>query len=444
MKFDNWARRAVPAGVALTVLATAVPAAAAEAPTELISIASSGAQGAGHGIKYTLPQVSGDGRFVAFRSAATDIVPGDGNGTTDIFLRDRSFKETTLVSVASNGRQANGWSDGATLNADGRYVAFRSAADNLTPGGDTNDVPDIFVRDRVSERTTMVSRPAAGGQANDQSIDPSISADGRFIAFTSLADNLVPGDANLSDVFVRDMQTGTVTLASVSNTGEQANGNAGEPKISADGRYVTFRSRATNLVAGDTNGRLDVFVRDLQAGTTTRVNVATGGAQSKAEATVSSAVMAGRYVTFWSDADDLVPEDTNKAGDVFVRDLQDGTTSRVSVSSTGGQSESESWSPVISGDGRYVAFVSAARNLGGHDWGRPMSRLYVHDRLTGATRQGNLTNSGAPANGADRSPAISADGSTVVYESGSTNLVDGYVANSWNAFSTRISAITGS
>ena len=226
---------------------------------------------------------------------------------------------TSRVSVSSAGVQGNG-SNGTTLvtsiSADGRFVTFNSTASNLV-AGDSNAVGDVFVHDRQSGATTRVSVDSAGNQANGVSTRPAISADGRFLAFESAASNLVDGDTNgVADVFVHDLQTGTTTRVSLTNTGEQANGQsfgstAGpDLALSADGRFIAFQSRATNLVAGDTNNQLDVFVRDRTALTTTRVSVSSGGAQSGPPIPVidaSPAISAdGRFVAFTSGASNLV------------------------------------------------------------------------------------------------------------------------------------------
>jgi Tol biopolymer transport system component len=202
------------------------------------------------------PALSADGRFVAFDSEADNLVSGDTNGTTDIFVRDRKTGTTTRVSLGPHGAQANGGSGDSSLSADGRYVAFDSGASNLVPG-DTNEVHDVFVRDRKTGKTARVSVGPRGAQANNVSFDPSISADGRFVVFYSNASNLVPGDTNDTwDVFVHDRKTGRTTRASLFGQSTITF----RPAISADGRYVAFSSEAGNLVPGDTNGVRDVFV----------------------------------------------------------------------------------------------------------------------------------------------------------------------------------------
>src|SRR6476661_2534745 len=183
----------------------------------------------------------------------------------------------TRVSVDSAGNQANGFSNAYSISANGRFVAFQSQASNLVPG-DTNNKNDIFVRDLLTNTTTRVSVDSAGNPGNSPSNYSAISADGRFVAFQSYASNLVPGDTNnKNDIFVRDLSTNTTTRVSVNSAGIQGDENSFNPSISADGRFVAFSSAASNLVPGDTNNKQDIFVRDLSTNTITRVSVDSAG-----------------------------------------------------------------------------------------------------------------------------------------------------------------------
>jgi Tol biopolymer transport system component len=288
---------------------------------------------------------------------------------------------TRRVSVGAAG-QANGGSLSPAISADGRFVAFNSYASNLVPG-DTNGTTDIFVRDLLARVTRRVSVGPAGQGNSDSSGVPAISADGRFVTFTSSASNLVPGDTNGAiDVFVRDLQAGVTKRVSV-GTGGQANDYSFFATISADGRFVAFESFAANLVPGDTNGTSDIFVRDLQAGVTRRVSVGAAG-QGNSDSSGAPAISAdGRYVAFFSHASNLVPGDTNGAYDIFVRDLLAGVTRRVSVGASG-QGNRDSLAPAITADGRSVAFVSASFNLVTHDTNRAWD-VFVRDPLLDAT-----------------------------------------------------------
>jgi Tol biopolymer transport system component len=288
--------------------------------TERVSVGAGGAQADGASVS---PSLSADGRLVAFESHATNLVPGDTNNAHDVFVRDREAGPIERVPLAADGGRANGESYSPSLSADGRFVAFESYATDLVPG-DTNGQRDIFVRDRQAGTTERVSLTADGAQAGGNSTSLSLSADGRFVAFVS-GDNLVPGDTNgVTDVFVRDRQAGATERVSVGAGGAQADEASSLPSLSADGRLVAFVSDAANLVPGDTNGQRDIFVRDRQAGATERVSLTTddtqaGGAVGSSSRSLSPSLSAdGRFVTFDSVATNLVPGDTNNAPDVFV------------------------------------------------------------------------------------------------------------------------------
>ncbi len=328
--------------------------------TERVSVRSDGTEG---NAPSTQPWISADGRFVAFVSNATNLVPGDTNGFVDVFVHDRLQRTTERVSVSSTGGQADDMSWPASISADGRFVSFWSDARNLV-SGDTNSFPDTFVHDRQSGATERVSVGSGGAQGNGGSEGSSLSADGRFVAFDSGADTLVPGDTNGDgDIFVRDRGNGTTELVSVNSAGIQGNGGSGYPSLSADGRFVAFISSATNLDPLDTNADIDVFVRDLEAGVTQLASVSSAGVAGNGVSDQPSISSDGRHVQFESSATNLVPGDTNAAYDVFVRDLTDRTTKRVSVTSNGREANGFSYGTAISGNGRYASFWSGATNL---------------------------------------------------------------------------------
>ncbi|MCC6763886.1 MAG: PKD domain-containing protein [Deltaproteobacteria bacterium] len=290
------------------------------------------------------PALSADGRYVAFYSNQTNLVAGDTNDTGDVFVRDRVNGTTERVNIAAGGGQSGaGASSGSDprlgISADGRYVAFESGATDLVIGTPAFGFERVYVRDRVAQTTELVSVPTGGAPASAATAaSPSISADGRFVAFVSPSSSLVAGDTNgFGDVFVRDRVQGTTMRADISGAGEQATCSRFEsvatcnrdPMISADGRFVVFRSRADNLVLADTNNREDVFVRDLVAGSTDLASVATNGDQGDGSSgeghfindeTRMALSADGRFVAFVSDATNLVPADTNGLEDVFVRD----------------------------------------------------------------------------------------------------------------------------
>ena len=324
--------------------------------------------------------MSDDGRHVAFRSFASNLVPVDTNGTWDVFLRDTVAGTTQRVSMATGGTQANQESDLASVSRNGRYVAFYSNATNLVPG-DTG-WQDVFVRDTVTGTTRRVSVTAAGAQANGPSYGGAVSDDGQRVAFDSYASNLAPGDSNAKiDVFVRDTAAGTTTRVSEATGGTQGNSDSYQPDMSGDGRYVVFYSQASNLVAGDTNSALDVFVRDTTTGVTSRASVASDGSQANGRSDYPAISGGGRYVAFTSQASNLVAGDTNAKTDAFVRDVVAGVTARVSVATDGTQADDDSYEPSVSTDGAHVAFASSATNLVVGDT-NATEDVFVHD--TGA------------------------------------------------------------
>ncbi len=374
--------------------------------------------------------VSADGRFAAFVSDASSLVANDTNGVRDVFVRDRETGETTRVSIASDGSQANDVSFTGSISANGRHVAFQSQASNLVDN-DTNGTTDIFVHDRQTGETTRVSVATDGTESDGLSQVPDISAAGRFVAFTSMGSNLIAGDTNQrEDIFVHDRWTGETTRVSVKSDGSEATGNAtplsSHAALSADGRIVAFHSWAADLVANDTNGGSDVFVHDRQTGATTRVNLDSGGAQAIGVSFNPAISAAGRFITFRSGAHNLVPDDTNATTDVFVHDQATGETTRVSLDSTGQQGDRSSGSSDISADGRIVAFHSSATNMVDGDT-NDETDIFVHDRQTGMTVRVNLNAADAqsPLGRAALFPAISADARFVAFESTAANLVSG-------------------
>jgi Tol biopolymer transport system component len=365
------------------------------------------------------PVVSADGRYVAFTSNASNLVANDSNGTLqDVFVRDLVTGTTTLVSTTGTA-SGNSSSFNPVVSADGRYVAFDSNASNLV-ANDSNGSRDVFVRDLVTSTTTLVSTTGTTS-GNNQSFNPVVSADGRYVAFSSNASNLVANDSNgtIPDVFVHDLVTGTTTL--VSTTGNSS-GNSGSfnPVVSADGRYVAFSSNASNLVANDSNTTEDVFVRDLVTGTTTLVST-TGTASGNRSSNNPVVSADGRYVAFISQASNLVANDSNGSRDVFVRDLVTGTTTLVSTTGTSSGNR-DSFSPVISADGRYVAFISQASNLVANDSNGTLQDVFVRDLVTGTTTLVSTTGT-ASGNNQSFNPVVSADGRYVAFTSYASNLV---------------------
>ncbi|MFY1687710.1 TolB family protein [Plantactinospora sp. WMMB782] len=427
---------AVVLGTAVATVGAGSPASAQNGKLTTVSVSYTG----GQANDFTdAPAFSGNGRYVAFWGAASNLVPGDTNGEPDVFVRDRRTDTTTRVSLTNSGGQPNGASSRPAISQDGRYVGFLSAASNLVPG-DTNGVEDVFVRDRSAGTTTRVSVASTAAQANGASRNVAISANGRYVAFDSDAANLVPGDTNDNqDVFLHDLRSGRTTRVSVSTTGVQSTGGSLAARISADGRVVAFWSTGSDLVPDDTNNGADVFVRDLRTGVTSRVSLTDGGTQPGGEIVGSfspSLSADGRYVAFVSRGRDLVPGDTNFVEDVFVRDRVAGTTQRISVSSQGNQSDGSSYQPVLSADGRYVAFGSGGSNLVPGDSNGDQD-VFVRDRFAGSTTLVSVSSTGVQANNSCVEVAMSPDGRFVGFGSYAWSLVPNDVNESTDVFVSR-------
>ncbi|HEY4408395.1 MAG TPA: hypothetical protein VGO87_00820, partial [Acidimicrobiia bacterium] len=336
------------------------------------------------------PTISADGRYVAFWSNATNFDPSAADGTANAYVHDRQTGQTILVSKGFSGATPNGESRRPVVSRDGRSVVFESAASNLIApqtcgllglgckGGDNNKADDVFVYDMNAQTVTMVSTAADGTQGNGASDRPSLNGDGTKIVFSSKATNLVsPATNGQQQVFLKDLTTGATTLVSSDANGVQGDKNSDSPSMSADGRWVSFDSKATSFNPADAGGDTDIYVKDLSNGALDQASVQTGGGQAtgtNGSSTVGgdSTISAdGRFVAFWSDASTLVPGDTNGSNcqnasvgcaDVFVRDRVAGTTTRV-TSTNGVQGDGSSFSPALSMDGRFVALDSKANAL---------------------------------------------------------------------------------
>jgi Tol biopolymer transport system component len=363
-------------------------------------------------------------------------VDNDLNRNSDVFVRDQKTGAMILVSVSSYGSQGNGYSGGLiSVSEDARLVAFKSLATNLVQG-DTNGRWDVFVRDRVEERTTRVSVSSSGEQGNRDSESPSISADGRFVAFCSDSSNLVGGDnsTGICHVYVHDRETAQTTRVSVSNNGQRGNSHSEYPSVSADGRFVAFQSHASNLVPLDTNNTNDVFVHDRDTRRTTRVSLSNSGEQASGVSGWPSMSADGNSVAFYSSASNLVVKDTNRDFDIFVRDIGLGQTTRVSVSTGGDEGNRLSLHPGISADGSTVVFMSWATNLVDSDT-NGFQDVFVHDRLKGQTTLVSITTGGQQgAHESGTLSAISANGNFVAYEAYAWNLVWGDSNNTFDVF----------
>ncbi len=344
------------------------------------------------------PAISGDGRFVAFVSDTKDVVPGGNGKFSQVFLRDRTLGVTTRVSTKTNGNQASDDSDKPSLSRDGRYIAFESDSPGLV-AGDFNGWTDVFVRDRVTNTTKRVSLMSTGAEAFLGGESPSISSNGKMVAFVSF-DSLTSNDTNFSpDVYLRNLSANTTTLVSVATNGTIANDASTAPGISGNGRFVVFTSAATNLDGiADTNAGTDVFVRDLVAGTTQRVSLSSTGGLAHGAAIRPGISSNGRFVSYESTAADAVAGDTNGVPDTFVYDRNTGLTTRMSTDQSGAQLPAGGTQPEISADGRIVAFASTAQITG----------------LRASTTGQLYTRLRVPENTPDGRPALSIGNASVV------------------------------
>ncbi len=403
------------------------------------------------------PDISPDGRYVAFQSEATNLIPGLEPESRQVYVHDRETGSIELVSRSVDQEPGNKGSSHPSLSADGRFVAFHSSATNLVPGpvdddGNIIGGSHVYVLDRETDTTKRVSVSSDGELGTRPSFDDnSISADGRFVSFMSLAANLVPDDTNnVRDVFVRDLVENTTERVSVASDGTEGDDGSWRSDISGDGRFVAFDSQASNLVEDKSNNQWDVFVHDRETGTTQRVSVATDGTEGNL-LSIDPAISAdGRHVSFDSRANNLVPTDTNRRTmlEVFVHDRETGITERVSVTSQGQEANGESRFSDISGDGRFVTFESAASNIvpGITNCPRddfiPQSELdaqarrlfnlpgsescldvYAHDRQTAATERISIGEDGTQGEAHSWYKAISSDGRFVAFSTDAHDLV---------------------
>jgi Tol biopolymer transport system component len=446
-------------GFMASVLATSTIVFAAPPSTFRASVSSGGAEANSFSFESSL---SGNGRFVTFVSDASNLVTGDTNGFQDIFIHNLKTGEIKRVSVHSTGAESNHDSYTPAISANGRYVAFTSGASNLVPGDD-NGAEDIFLHDLKSGTTQLVSLSSEGIAGNNFSSDPVLAAKGRFVVFSSDASNLVPGDTNgVGDIFIRDLKTGTTKRISVDSSGNQGNAYSASPAFSANGRFVAFVSAATNLVAGDNNGLEDVFVHDLKTGVTARVSISSAGEEASISGydpmdycagawfsiySGSPSISAdGRFVAFDSDACNLVEGDTNTGfysvgydypgTDIFIHDRQTGETKLVSVDNSGAQL-GLSYEPSISNNGRFVTFTSL--------YGGELNLYYylttnivVHDLKTGTTQIVSVDPKAADdIYFGSYDASISATGKFISFSSDSPNLVPGDNNNSYDVFVSR-------
>jgi hypothetical protein len=365
----------------------------------------------------TAAAISLDERFVVFSSNATNLVPDDRNDASDIFLRDRWFNQTQRISLDNSGLEGNGDSTQPVISANGRFIAFSSKATNFV-AGKVNPVSDIFIYDTQAKQIRGIN-PL---DSNGDSLNPSISVDGHWVVFESLASNLVADDTNdASDIFAYDTQTNQLTRISVDSAGTQGNGHSFNPVVSENGNAVVFESEASNLVANDTNVTFDIFLYDLTTHTTQRVSQST--TQTDKGSYHASIAAEGKVVVFESDATNLVENDSNGVTDIFIKDMTSGQIQRI-TRATGEPANSAAYYPTISATGRYVAFTTAATNLVDGN-ANALFDIVKYDRQTQQLERVNVSTSGGQSDfqSLKLPMSLSWNGDYVVYTSNATNLV---------------------
>ncbi len=372
----------------------------------------------------SLPFVSGDGRFVTFVSSASNLVPTDANEIADIFLLDRVTGVIDRVNVSDDGVEADRPSIGETpsISDDGRFAVFNSSATTLVDEPLISD--NVFVVDRQLGTIKRITVALGGGEGFSITRESVISGDGSAVVMSTASPNFVTNDNDfISDILVFDMATEQLELVSVGSAGIKGNGESTFPSISDDGRFVAFQSDANNLVAGDSNNVTDIFVYDRTLDVIERVSLNDNGFQGNGESVSPRISGNGRFVTFRSSADNLVAGDNNGFPDIFVFDRVQRVIQRVSVSNTGGEGNFGSFgSPSISDDGRFVVFGSDSDNLVSND-DNFQTDAFVYDR------QQNVIASLGVVDFFDSGPIISGDGRIVSFASNATNLVPGAVDN---------------
>jgi len=377
---------------------------------------------------------SADGRYVVFDSSASNLATNfNPNSYGSIYTKDLQTGAVKLVSADPVGVSANLTSFEANFSSDGRYVVFTSMANNLVDG-DNNDASDIFIKDLLTDGIELVSCTSSDTQSNNDSQAAEFSADGRYVVFESTASNLVDGDTNATrDIFVKDLQTGDILRISTGSTGTESNGDSSRAHFSADGRYVLFQSTASNLVAGDTNNAYDVFVKDLQTGEIKLVSSAADGtvgnddsgfATYKDLSPAPSRLIVfgqdnyfssdGRYVVFSSAATNLIDGDAILTYDIFIKDLHTGAIQGVSI----GNEDNGGGGAEFSADGRYLLFLTSG-SVGSSN---PIE-VFVKDLQTGAIKLVSANTTGTPGNHFSERAHFSADGQYIVFESLASNLV---------------------
>jgi hypothetical protein len=414
--------------LSLGLLLTAI-CSIANAQTFRVNVNSAGGQANLGASAYTNPSISLDGRFVAFGSTSSDLVPGGLEGEEAIYFHDRVAQTTTRVSASSNGVAGTGLFP--SMSFDGHYVVFESWS-NLAEG-DTNGQNDVYIHDNATHTTSLVSVSTEGVQGNNMSNKASISADGRFVVFESFADNLVPGDTNgVSDIFVRDLVAKTTKRVSIDSKGVQGNSysGAGLPSISGDGRFVAFTSLSGNLAANDTNGGWDAFLHDNLTGQTIRITndiiidstpMFLGGIDAKLSVN-------GQFVVFVATANPYAGfAGATSVTKTLIYNVFNGQITFAIADTPGLPTDNGGGNANLSGDGHFLAFNATTQD-------DSLSNVFIQDQVTNATALISGNSSGVRGNSHSFLPTISIDGLHIAYLSVANNLVAGDTNNAVDVF----------
>ena len=403
---------------ALSVVGIATPASAAPGDLTLASTSETGVKGDAASSE---PIVSADGTKVAFNSNASNLHPDDTDHLYDVYVKDLATGTLRLVSISETGTKGNANSYLSSLSADGTKIGFSSIADNLHPE-DIDGFRDVYVRDMGTGTLTLVSTSETGTKANANSYPSILSADGTKVAFFSSASNLHPDDPDgIGDVFVKDLISGSLTLVSTSQTGAKGSAESYVTSLSSDGTKVGFHSYASNLDPNDTDARVDVYVKDVATGTLTLASTTETGVKSNGFSDHAIVSADGTAVGFFSNSTNLDVADTDGVGDVYVKDLVTGTLTLASTSAAGSKGSNFSFLSSLSSDGTKVGFDSQAGNLHPNDTDSNMD-VYVKDLVTGDLTLASISATGTKSAGQSSQASLSADGTEVAFISTANNL----------------------
>jgi Tol biopolymer transport system component len=368
------------------------------------------------------PQISDDGTVVAFRSKARNLDPADTDGIFDIYAKNLITGDIALASITSTGTKSDGTSEQPTLSANGSLVAFQTKASNLAPNDlDTNS--DIYVKDLATGALTLVSQTKSGTKSNGVSDEPDISADGTVVSFRSTATNLDPADPDLvPDVYEKNLITGDISLVSANGTGVKGNAHSGRPSLSSDGSLVAFRSRSTDLLAADTDSAFDIYLKNMSTGALRLVSADANGVDGDGASTTPMISSDGTLVAFRSSASNLVSADTDAIYDIYAKNMANGAVALVSTTAAGTKSNGSCVNPSLSADGTAVAFGTFATNFDPRDTDTYQD-AYVKDLSSGTLVLASVSAAGTKGNANTLFPWISGNGSRVVFRSDASNLV---------------------